>query len=163
MALGPWACATEDTALVPRVSYADFSEQAYPVLLRDCAFPACHGNSERFFQVYGPGRARIPGSDEDGETPSLTAPATKKEIEVSFARARSMLMHRGSDITMAPLLRKPLQGGAHLGLDAWGRNVYIDEAMPGYEVLLNWASGETFASATDDSPQSRTKRVEDET
>ncbi len=101
------------------------------MLLRDCGFPACHGNPSRFFRVFGPGRTRY-----EPDT-ALFAPATAEELELTYYRARSMLTHEGS-IEQATLLRKPLYAG-HKGVDAWGVNVYQSRRDPGYATLAAWA------------------------
>lgn len=132
-------CDSKDEAVLPKVGIEAFKEQAYPVLMRDCAFPACHGNSERLFQVYGPSRARL-ADPNTGETPAFSVAATDYEIQVSFTKARSMLLHR-EDLSMAPLLRKPVQGGAHFGTDQWGRNVFASTKAAGYVKLKAWAEG----------------------
>lgn len=142
-------CDSKDQATLPQVSYDAFVEHAYPVLMRDCAFPACHGNSERLFQVYGPGRARLPDPEKGGAMPTLSGPVTKVELDVSFARARSMLLYR-QEIEQAPLLRKPVQGGAHFGTDLWGRNVFASKKATGFVVLRKWAEGADFASKPSD-------------
>ena len=73
----------------------------YPVLLRDCAFSECHGSEERFFRIYGPGRARLlPDAVPDD-------PPTQDELILSYDRARSMLA--GPTYEDALLLRKPLE------------------------------------------------------
>jgi len=118
--------------------YAQFEKSAYPVLLRDCAFSAeCHGSSERFFQVYGPGRTRLdPKSKPDD-------PATPDEIARSYNRAVSMLM-TGKTFRDSLLLRKPLetsQGGqGHKGVDVFGRNVFATRNDPNYLALASWAA-----------------------
>ena len=109
-----------------------FEEKVYPVLLRDCGFPECHGNPHRFFRVFGPGRQRY----RPGETP-LFAPATSEEIKASYYRARSMLANE-EGIDHAPLLRKPFKA-KHQGVDEWGANVYRSETDPGFVVLSSWA------------------------
>lgn len=151
------ACDSDDKAVLPKVDYDYFVNEAYPVLMRDCAFGACHGNSERLFQVYGPGRARLP--DAEGKYPGLTSPpkATAEELAVSFARSRSMLLHRGDEIEMAPLLRKPVQGGAHFGVDRWGRNVYRNTKNARYRVLKKWAQGAGLASNNDKGGESKSR------
>jgi hypothetical protein len=127
------ACAEIDGEVlrVPEPSYDGFVATVYPVLLRDCGFPECHGTHERFFQVFGPGRTRL-----DPRIPPRD-PAFPEEIALSFARARSMLA--SPDL---PLLRKPLavaQGGAgHEGDDAWGQAVYRTRSAPGYLALEAW-------------------------
>lgn len=148
---GVSGCDTNDKALLPPVDYDYYVEKAYPVMLRDCAFPACHGNSERLFQVYGPGRVRLRKENlEPGDNmlwPGLRAKATTRELQLSFKRSQSMLLHRGEDITMAPLLRKPVQGGAHFGTDARQRNVYSNAKQSGYVTLKKWAEGATLKSS----------------
>lgn len=114
-----------------------FVAEAYPVLLGDCGFPACHGTPDRFFAVYGPGRTRLVSS-----TPPYD-PATEDELELSYTRALSMLA--GPDgPRRSPLLRKPLAvaagGQAHGGEDPWGSNVYETKRDPRWEALFFWAT-----------------------
>ena len=132
------ACATDTEQLeVPAPDAHVFELQVYPILLRDCGFPACHGSRTRFFRIYGPGRTR-----KDESTP-LFAPATAQELEHSYARTRSMLAHEG-DLTEALLLCKPLArsagGGGHKGTDNWGNNVYLRRDDPSYALLFSWAA-----------------------
>jgi hypothetical protein len=105
--------------------------------LRDCAFSTCHGANERFFQVFGPGRARL-----DPVSTKPDDPATLAEVLHSYERARSMLA-TANPIDQALLLRKPLELGAggqgHKGVDDYGRNVYASAADPSYVVLARWA------------------------
>ncbi|MBX3246626.1 MAG: hypothetical protein KF901_05530 [Myxococcales bacterium] len=120
-----------------------FEEEVYPILARDCGFPYCHGTSDRFFQVWAPGRARL-----DAEATGILAPPTRAELERSYDRARSML--RGYDPEGTPddalLLRKPLEvsagGAGHAGRDALGRNVYASQEDPRWQTLHQWAHGE---------------------
>jgi hypothetical protein len=142
------ACETpaSGTTRVPAPDVATFELDVYPVLLRDCGFPECHGSPDRFFRVYGPGRSRL-----NKETLTF-APATPDELEQSYDRARSMLAHQTS-VTESWLLRKPLAvaaGGAeHGGEDRWGRNVYETTDTPGYQPLYRWAVGAPRVSAPD--------------
>lgn len=137
---GSNACKADDEAVLPQVDYEQFVARAYPVLMRDCAFAACHGNNERLFQVYGPGRARLRNPEKDDAFPGFGSSATPRELQVSFDRARSMLLHRG-DLSMSPLLRKPVQGSAHFGIDRWKRNIYASKKAAGYVILKTWAKG----------------------
>jgi hypothetical protein len=120
----------------PDVDRARFEAEVYPILLRDCGFSACHGDPDRYFRLFGPGRTRL-----DAAT-TLYAPATTEEIDASFDRARSMLAGV-TDPRQALLLRKPLEssagGAAHQGLDALGRNVYASTEDPAWQVLAAWA------------------------
>lgn len=122
-----------------------FEAEAYPVLLRDCAFPACHASRERFFQVFGPGHVRL-----DENTDVLTDPATAEEISYSYDRARSMQfgLAQAKD---SLLLRKPLEpsagGSGHQGKDNLGRNVYLSTSDRGYQALLRWVTGAAAENA----------------
>ena len=130
-------CSLEVTPDPPRPSVPEFERVVYPLLLRDCGFPDCHGNPARFFRVYGPGRTRL------APTLAIDEPATDEELRASYDRARSMLTaaERPQD---SLLLRKPLEidlGGApHLGVDAFGQDIYRSTSDPGYDTLLRWAS-----------------------
>ena len=130
---------SERFAQPPEVDRARFEAEVYPVLLRDCGFPACHGDSDRFFRVHGPGRSRL-----DPETLPYDAPTTA-EIDATFDRARSMLA-AVPDPRESLLLRKPLEasagGGAHMGLDALGRNVYASREDPSWIAIAAWAGAE---------------------
>ncbi len=128
---------TQDLA-VPSADATVFKTSVYPILLRDCGFTTCHGNTGRFFAVFGPGRVRLdPATD-------VYDPATPYELALTYTRARSMLF--GSDgPETSLLLRKPIpveQGGAgHKGDDPWGNAVYrsVDDAR--YTTLYRWATG----------------------
>jgi hypothetical protein len=144
------SCSYERASVAdPSPDVALFESSVYPVLLRDCAFYACHGNAERFFRVYGPGRLRI--SDE------LEAydPATPAEVHHTYERARSMLQGvRGVEDSL--LLRKPLdatEGGAgkgHRGTDLWGHDVYRVKSDVAYRKIVEWARAQP--SAEQDEP-----------
>ncbi len=132
----------------PEPSRAAFDTNIYPILVRDCGFPACHGNSGRFFRVFSPSRTRL-----DEATP-LAAPATDAEITATYERARSMLAGASSP-EQALLVRKPLeidQGGApHMGIDIHGHDVYANSDAQGYVALLEWArAGQSFAALSED-------------
>ena len=140
--LGFWAasllvvsgCADPTTELhVPTPDVQSFELNVYPVLLRDCGFPECHGNPERFFHIYGPGRTR---AKPKAELP-LYAPATGEELTATYKRARSMLAYEGT-VEESLLLTKPLAGG-HEGHDEWGNNVYLEASDPSYQALVTWA------------------------
>jgi hypothetical protein len=130
---------SERFAEPPGVDRARFEAEVYPILLRDCGFPACHGDSDRFFRVHGPGRTRL-----DPETLPYDAP-TAAEIDATFDRTRSMLA-AVPDPRESLLLRKPLEasagGGAHMGLDALGRNVYASREDPSWQAIAAWAGAE---------------------
>lgn len=137
LALAAAGCATEPSyAEPPAVDRAAFESDVYPILLRDCGYTGCHGNPDRFFRLYGPGRTRL-----DAATGLFDRP-TSAEIDASFDRARSMLSGV-PDARQALLLRKPLEssagGAAHRGTDALGRNVYASTDDPSWQVIARWA------------------------
>jgi hypothetical protein len=116
-----------------------FANEAYPVLLRDCGFPACHGATDRFFRVFGPGRSRfMPAVNADPGDP-----ATSEEINQSYDRARSMIDAKNPARSL--LLRKSLAsaagGAGHKGVDLLGRNVYASPAEPNFQILRAWVFG----------------------
>jgi hypothetical protein len=146
LALFSAACTEESSGSlrVPAPDAEMFEHEVYPVLLRDCGFPACHGAPERFFQVLGPGRVRA-----SSETAPFD-PALPEEIEHTYNRARSMLAHTSS-VEEALLLRKPLSpaagGAGHEGEDLWGRDVYWSAEAPGFQTLYTWARSALQGSA----------------
>lgn len=132
--LGGCAPDYKDQLALPEPDVERFADEVYPILLRDCGMSECHGSSERFFQVLGPGRSRLSSMTGPLE------PVTAQELSFSYDRARSMLAQ-----PLEPLLRKPLEraaGGAHHeGVDAFGRNVYASKDDPGYAAIARWARG----------------------
>lgn len=135
---------------MPAPDPATFEREVYPVLLRDCGFPACHGAPERFFQVLGPGRTRA------SEDVAPFDPALPEEVEHTYNRARSMLAH-ASSVSESLLLRKPLSvragGAGHEGLDPWGQDIYRSPFDPGFQVLYAWAQSEQTQEANTGAPQ----------
>jgi hypothetical protein len=115
-----------------------FQEGVYPVLLRDCAFFACHGSSERLFQVWGPKRKRL--FEADGLTNDQERARVGEEMLKTFDMAISFVDI--NDPSRSLLLRKGLDaqagGTGHLGLDRYGRNVYRSGDSPGYLTLSRW-------------------------
>jgi hypothetical protein len=111
-----------------------FTQEVMPVLLRDCGFPDCHGTSDRFFQIYGPGRSRL-----DPLTPAFKL-QTGAELELSYNMVLSMIDAERPGRSL--LLRKPLAreagGAGHLGVDRYGRDVYRTVNDPGYRTLALW-------------------------
>jgi hypothetical protein len=109
----------------------------YPVLIRDCGFHACHGDQERFFRVYGPGRARLDDRLRAYEQ------VTGEELSISFSIALSMIDTEHPE--RSPLLVKPLAleagGAAHGGIDDFGRNVYRTKEDEGYKALERFVLG----------------------
>lgn len=116
-----------------------FTDQVYPVLLRDCAFHACHGSGDRLFRIWGPKRSRIsdPTLSLSGEPERARIGA---EIQGTYEMAIGFIDVKHPEESI--LLRKGLDpqagGSGHLGLDRYGRNVYRSGDSPGYVTLSKW-------------------------
>lgn len=138
-----------------------FQDTVYPIILRDCGFPECHGSDQRFYQIFGPGRVRIPPVPGDpdyvepapNEVPSndVLYPARAKELRVTYERTLSMLTRTSTQQDFL-LLRKPLEvaagGAGHLGTDRLGRNVYLSQQDPSWQALKAWAESNAGANLT---------------
>jgi hypothetical protein len=132
------ACADEASeGAFARREFMQFQREVYPVLLRDCGFPDCHGAPERFLRVWGPGRSRLPGATT---TPGAFDLPTGDELSATYSLALSMI--DAGDPARSLLLNKPLAveagGAGHLGVDKYGRNVYRTAQDAGYLVLARW-------------------------
>lgn len=144
LASGGCADRIEPTVFARR-DFSKFKREVYPVLLRDCGFPACHGAPKRFFRVWGPGRVRLDGVETVNgvDRPTTTGPfevPTLAEQSGTFAFALSMIEER--DVASSLLLRKPLAveagGAGHRGVDGYGRDVYRTTQDSGYVTLARW-------------------------
>jgi hypothetical protein len=132
------ACAeTGGESVAVEREFQQFQREVYPVLLRDCAFPACHGDHDRFFRVFGPGRVRLPG---ETTIPEALDQPTGDELSVSYSLALSMI--DPDDPKQSPLIRKPLAveagGAGHYGVDQYDRDVYRTEQDAGYLIIARW-------------------------
>lgn len=139
LAIAAGCAPAPEPLVIPAADPAQFRDEVYPILLGDCGFPACHGSRDRFFAVFGPGRARLSANTApyDGATPD--------ELAESYSRARSMLLSPDG-VRRSPLLRKPLAiaagGAGHGGEDAWGANVYASKRDPHFTAVFFWATAE---------------------
>jgi hypothetical protein len=130
---------------LPNPDGEQFVNEVYPLLLRDCAHVGCHGMPERFFQLYGPGRARIPVDQMNPATRvelDYTDPAHFDEVLHSYQRTLSMLA-TSELVEDSLLLRKPLEaragGQGHKGVDDLGRNVFASKQDPSWQLLRAWS------------------------
>lgn len=131
-------------------AFRQFEGEVWPVLLRDCGFPTCHGDPDRFFQVWGPGRLRVQAKDIQGNLlvdaegkPVLWGPFDTPDIEEKTRTMNSALaMIDDRDPKSSLLLRKPLAveagGAGHRGVDPYGRDVYRTTQDSGYVSLARW-------------------------
>lgn len=137
-ALALLGCEEPDRGLaLAELDRATFDAVVWPILVRDCGFTECHGSSQRFFQVLGPGHARLDPAMR------MTEPVTAAELQLSYDRARSMVDAREPERSL--LLTKPLDvsagGAGHEGVDRFGLDVYRSAADPSYQALRSWVLG----------------------
>jgi hypothetical protein len=139
------ASGKEFSGPLPSPDGEQFVNEVYPLLLRDCAHVGCHGLPERFFQLYGPGRARMPISQMNPATRApldYTDPASFDEVLHSYQRTLSMIAS-SELVEDSLLLRKPLEaqagGQGHKGVDDLGRNVFASKQDAGWQLLLAWS------------------------
>lgn len=122
---------------IPSADPTVFKDRVYPILLRDCGFTTCHGDRQRFFSVFGPGRVRL-----DPNT-AIYDPVTPYELALAYTRARSMLVAPDGPATSL-FLRKPIPleagGAGHKGDDVWGAPVYDGTDDASYTELYSWAT-----------------------
>ncbi|HTU56815.1 MAG TPA: hypothetical protein VMF89_00245, partial [Polyangiales bacterium] len=97
------------------------------------------------FQLYGPGRARIPLEQMNPATRvelDYTDPLVFDEVLHSYQRTLSMIAS-AELVEDSLLLRKPLEaqagGQGHKGVDDLGRNVFASKQDPGWQLLLAWS------------------------
>ncbi len=138
LSLLPTGCIVESEPVTrPAPDPERFLADVYPILLDDCAFPACHGDPDRFLLIHGPGRSRLDPATLPYDPPTV------EEVAFAYARASSMLETPEGDPRTSPLLRKPLAveaGGArHGGDDRWGAPVFARKSDPRYETMFFWA------------------------
>jgi len=141
------SCASgeEHSGPLPSPDGEQFVNEVYPLLLRDCAHVGCHGMPERFFQLYGPGRARIPVEQMSSATRvalDYTDPLVFDEVLHSYQRTISMIAS-AAQVEDSLLLQKPLEtqagGQGHKGVDDFGRNVFASKQDAGWQLLLAWS------------------------
>ncbi|HET8935981.1 MAG TPA: hypothetical protein VFN67_21190 [Polyangiales bacterium] len=127
----PWELAESTTSSI------EWRQYAYPTLMRDCAFFACHGSSDRLFQIWGPKRHRLYEgelSDADDRTRMGAEVQKTYDMAIGFVDinnpGNSLLLRKGLDAQAG--------GTGHLGIDKYGRNVYRSASSPGYVALAKW-------------------------
>ncbi|MEZ4453223.1 MAG: hypothetical protein R3B09_27420 [Nannocystaceae bacterium] len=139
LALGLLAACDAPTRPLPSPDPRRFVDEAYPVLLRDCAFGGCHGDPRRPLFVPGPGRTRL-----DPTNTEPFDPPTAAELALAHDRVRGLLAQEiggGGEDALPLLLEKTQAGAGHRGRDAHGRNVYEDPEASGYHALVAWLEG----------------------
>jgi len=125
----------------PALDEAFFRCEVQPVLVRQCAMPACHGNGVRYFRVYARNRLRYATS------PTLRdPPLTEYEWRANYDAARALVQStddpRQSLFVLKPL--EPSSGGYFHNVPKVFRRapgVFASRADPEFQVLEAWAAG----------------------
>jgi len=140
--MGIGACGVDNPLQAPRaLDEAFFRCEVQPVLVRQCAMPACHGNGVRYFRVYARNRLRY------GATPTLRdAPLTSYEWRANYDAARA-LVQSFDDPRQSLLVLKPLEpsaGGYFHNVAKVFRgapDVFGSRTDAEFQVLEAWAAG----------------------
>lgn len=126
----------------PELDFAFFRCEVQPVLVKQCATPACHGNGKRFFRLYARNRLRFETSPLD-----VNQPLHEVEVRANYDASRAMLDSLDSP-RQSMMLRKPLEssvGGYYHGATrvfrGGGPNVFASPDDPGFQKLLLWSQG----------------------
>jgi hypothetical protein len=127
----------------PELDFAAFRCRVQPVLVKQCAAPACHGNGDRYFRLYARNRLRFGVGDLE-----RASPLTEAEVRANYDAARALVTGLGA-AEDSMLVKKPLEeeaGGYYHGATqtfrTQGYNVFVDQADPEYEIIRDWALGD---------------------
>jgi len=116
-----------------------FRCRVQPVIARDCANFACHGEPQRPLKIFARNRLRI-GGDWTTRNRALAA----EERAANFDAARAFVDRDFPD--RSQLLTKPLDesagGSYHRGADVFERgDVYLERSAAGFSTLRKWIEG----------------------
>ena len=134
------------------VDLAYFTCAVQPVLMAECATPACHGNTARRMEILAPGRMRLADEyatvratlTEDDIEFGIQPPLTLAETEFNFIQARGMVDTDGG-VAASPLINRPLAIGAGGRYHAPNGDIFVSRQDPGFVVLSRWIQGASGA------------------
>jgi hypothetical protein len=123
----------------PEVDEAFFRCHVQPVLTKNCAAFACHGDARRPLRLFARNRLRLGGTEA-----TRNAPLSAEERSYNFAAARAFV--DGHEPEESLLLMKPLEaskgGYFHRGAEDYGKgNVFRDAQDPEYRAIVDWIGG----------------------
>ena len=124
----------ENTLALPLPDAESFRCTVQPILIRTCAFGACHSDPNRRFRLFARHRLRL-----EGEVGSLS----ETEVQANL-NATQGFVQSGSDD--AWLLLKPLDSSAggyyHVGKEMFGGgDVFLSTSDPDYVTIASWVDG----------------------
>jgi hypothetical protein len=137
--LGGCQSGLEDPRPLPALDEAFFRCRAQPVLVKNCAAFACHGDARRYLRLFARNRLRLAGQE-----PERNALLRDEERASNFAAARAFVDPDAPEESL--LLLKPLDqaigGYYHGGATLFGKgDVFTSKDDPDYKVLLSWVQG----------------------
>jgi hypothetical protein len=118
-----------------------FRCKVQPILTKDCATFACHGDGRRYFRLFARERLRLGGTEA-----TRLSPLSSDERASNFDAARGMVDAKNPSQSL--LLLKPLEQAAggyyHRGALIFnGGNVFADPTDPDFKTLSAWVNGAT--------------------
>jgi hypothetical protein len=131
---------------------ATFRCTVEPILIRDCSYPACHGNAQFPFRIYSVGKLRDPNAVDSSKLTQRTSPLTAgaacgqstDERHANYLAALAFT-HGGVPPLSNLLLRKPLPATAG-GFEHVGGAIFDGDQDPRAAAIFAWLSGQTSAS-----------------
>jgi hypothetical protein len=112
-----------------------FETMAQPALARSCAFPACHGSSERGLSLYAVGRHRL--APEPDLNDLQYAPLTAAEVHENLRSALLFVDPHDPDDSEILLRTIPVARG---GRGHRGGPLYRDRDDPDFRSLARWVA-----------------------
>ncbi len=135
------ACTSGLTDPLPQVALdeAFFRCHVQPILSKECATFACHGNADRAFRLYARNRLRYGNADETQRNSKLN----DAERQLNFDAARAFVDVGNRDDSF--LLMKPLEadaGGYYHGATKIGTtNVFASTSSMEWQTIAQWVKG----------------------
>lgn len=138
---------------LPALDFGFFVCAVQPILDRECATPACHGNPARGLQVLSSSRMRIAGeyqrarADLGAEEIELGMHPALTDVELSFnyEQCRAFALPRGAGGT-SQLLSRPLAVAAGGVYHDERGDIFASADDPSYRTLERWLLGATGES-----------------
>ena len=137
------ACASDlsEAEPLPALDEPFFRCRVQPVLTKSCSQLLCHGDTRRFYTVFGRNRLRLRGTERERN-------AQLRDEERQFNFASSLAYVSPGEPGSSLLLLKPLDqtsgGYYHGGEDEFDRgDVFADSGDPDFQTIAAWINGDT--------------------
>jgi hypothetical protein len=136
----PQGLDSEVSAREVELDEAFYRCRVQPILVKSCAGFICHGDTQRFFRLFGRNRLRYGLPPEKRDTPIMA-----EETAYNLASAAAFVDRSAPD--KSPLLLKPLDqaggGSYHGGATKFGQgDVFLSKDEADFATLAAWVAGE---------------------